>query len=255
VAAIDDVLAGRQLSSAPASVMPPTGAVPPPRVVGSTAVTRSVARPPVPRRRSKVAMVLLPFVALLAGAGIAAAVLQALSDQQPASTASAAEQRENGSIVLDADNYIGLPVDEVADKLTALGLTVQLEREETDDAVPDRVTGIDPDGEPLEPGDVVTVTYAVAPDGRGDSRGGSAGVTGAAVDDDAAETEPGTGDEAAATTEPEATDDPGTPTLPADPTTTEPTEPTPTGSSSSAPTTTTSAPATSTAAEDPAAVQ
>ena len=48
------------------------------------------------RRRAgaRVATVLLPLLALLAGAGIAAALLQALSDGPPASTASAAEQQE-----------------------------------------------------------------------------------------------------------------------------------------------------------------
>ena len=40
-------------------------------------------------------MALLPLVALLAGAGIAAGVLQAISDDPPASTAEAAEQRDS----------------------------------------------------------------------------------------------------------------------------------------------------------------
>jgi serine/threonine-protein kinase len=254
VAAIDDVLAGRELPAAPATVLPPAGTVPPPRAGASTAPTRSVSRPPAPRRRSKVAMVLLPFVALLAGAGIAAAVLQALSDGPPPSTASAAEQGENGSIVLDADNYIGLPVDEVADKLTALGLTVELAREVTDEAVPDRVTDVDPEGKPLEPGDVVTVTYAVAPGDPSDGRG-SAGVTGAAVGNDATEADPAPADEAVPTLEAEPTGDAVEPTLPAEPTTTAPTQPTTTAPETSDPTTTSSSAPATTTAGDASAVQ
>jgi len=184
VAAIDDVLAGRDLPAAPATVVPPAAAVPPPRSASAqNGDTLSVTRPPAPRRRTGVAMVLLPLLALLAGAGIAAGVLQALTDgAAPASTASAVEQRQ-GSIVLDAENYVGRPVHEVAEKLTALGLTVQLREVVTPDVVPDRVTGIDPAGVPLSSGDTVVVSYAEAPpDGRRSSDAGSA-VTGASVDE------------------------------------------------------------------------
>jgi serine/threonine-protein kinase len=147
-------------------------------------------RSPATRGRSRIATVLLPLLALLAGAGIAAALLQALADPQPASSAAAAEQRENGSIVLDADDYIGRPVGEVAERLTALGLDVELREEITEDTVPDRVIGVQPSGTSLEPGDRVIVTYAVAPaETSRDRTSGGSGVTGAAVGEEAAPTE------------------------------------------------------------------
>jgi serine/threonine-protein kinase len=183
VAAIDDVVAGRALPAAPATVVPPAGAVPPPRSVSAPiGATRSVARATAPGRRGRVATVLLPLLALLAGAGIAAAVLQVATDGgSPAATAAAAEQHQNGSIVLDAANYIGRPSGQVAEKLTALGLTVQLREQVTADTLPDRVTGIDPAGTPLSAGDTVVVSYAVAPPDSGRRTGGAAAVTGAAV--------------------------------------------------------------------------
>jgi serine/threonine-protein kinase len=191
VSAIDDVLAGRPLDGVPATVAVPlaaTGEMPRARAAGSA--RPGAVRSPVRRTRSKVATVLLPLLALLAGAGIAAALLQALADPQPSSTASAAEQRSNGSIVLDADDYIGRPVQEVTERLTALGLDVELREEITGDAVPDRVTGVEPTGTSLEPGDTVIVTFAVAPSQTGGpSSGGGSAVTGAAVDGGATPTE------------------------------------------------------------------
>jgi serine/threonine-protein kinase len=127
--------------------------------------------------------VLLPLLALLAGAGIAAALLQALSEGPPASTASASEQQDSGSIVLDAANYIGRPVNVVTQRLTALGLNVELREEVTSDAVPDRVTAVEPHGEFLAAGDTVTVTYAVAPPETPSSGRDGAAVSGAAVAD------------------------------------------------------------------------
>jgi serine/threonine-protein kinase len=161
VAAIDDVQAGRPLPAAPATVVPPGGAVPPPRPDGpATELTAGVSRPPAARRRSGTAMVLLPLLGLLAGAGIAVALLQALADDRPGSPAVAAEVRDTGSIILDAGEYVGRPVDAVVDALTRLGLDVQPRSEVREDVVADQVTGIEPDGEPLSPGDTVVVTYA-----------------------------------------------------------------------------------------------
>jgi hypothetical protein len=233
VAAIDDVLAGRALPAAPAAVVPPAAAVPPPRSASAAgAATRSVARPPAPRRRARVGMVLLPLLALLAGAGIAAAVLQALTDgTSPASTAAAAEQQQDGSIVLDADNYIGRPVDQVAEKLTGLGLTVRLREEVSDDALPDRVTGIDPAGTPLSSGDTVLVSYAVAPSDTV-RRSAGAAVTRAAVGNDAPATRTESASGTTSTAEAEVSDDAEVTTLPADPTVTQTTEPSADSSSS-----------------------
>jgi hypothetical protein len=167
-AAIDDILAGRPLPAAP-----PTVAVP--------AAVQSVVRPPAARRRNRAALVLLPVLGLLAGAGIAVALLLALSNHKgPGSPAEAAQQRQTGSLVLDAQDYVGRPVDDVAARLTGLGLQVQLKSEVRDDVVPDQVTGIAPEGRPLDAGDTVVVTYAVA-NAQDGARRDSAEATGAAV--------------------------------------------------------------------------
>jgi eukaryotic-like serine/threonine-protein kinase len=168
-AAIDDIVEGRPLAAGPETV---AVAVPP---------QRSVASPPAVRRRSRVAMILLPVLGLFAGAGIAVALLQGLADGgAPGSPAEAAEQRQAGSLVLDAGDYVGRPVDGVAERLTGLGLRVELRSEVRDDVVPDQVTRVDPIGQPLESGDTVVVTYAVAPAGSVAPRGGAV-VTGAAA--------------------------------------------------------------------------
>jgi serine/threonine-protein kinase len=167
-AAIDDILAGRPLPAAP-----PTVAVPAPGP--------SVARPPAPRRRNRAAMVLLPVLGLLAGAGIAVALLLALSRHDaPGSPAVAAEQHQTGSLVLDDQDYLGRPVDDVVARLTGLGLQVQLRSQVRNDVVPDQVTAIDPSGKALKVGDTVVVTYAVATAEDGARRDGAV-VTGAAV--------------------------------------------------------------------------
>jgi hypothetical protein len=242
-AAIDDIEAGRPLAAMPATVA--VAAAPP-----------AVVRPPAARRRSRTAMVLLPVLGLLAGAGIAVALLLALSNHAgPGSPAVAAETHGTGSLVLDAQDYVGRPVDDVASRLTGLGLQVQLKSEVRSDVVSDQVTAIDPAGKPLKAGDVVTVTYAVhnAEDG---ARRDSAGVTGAAV---GVATSSGAADQ---TTSGGPAADPSagaggssvgqgqgrdTTTLPASPTTSNPSNPgtTDTSTSASAPTTTDSASPTS----------
>jgi len=179
-AAVDDILAGRPLAAAPPTVAVPA-AVPAPR---------SVARPPAVRRRNRLAMVLLPILGLLAGAGIAVALLMALADDSPGAPAEAAEQRQAGSIILDARDYVGRPLDDVTARLTGLGLRVQLQSEVRDDVVPDQVTGVEPAGRPLESGDTVVVRYAVAQAGDGTDRDGTV-VTGAAVGDDGSSGEGG----------------------------------------------------------------
>jgi serine/threonine-protein kinase len=181
VAAIDDVQAGRPLPEAPATVAVPSGGVvPPPRSAGpDTLLTGSVARPPAARRRGRIAMVLLPLLGLLAGAGIAVALLQALSNDPTGSPAEAADQHDNGSIVLDAQQYIGRTIDEVVRRLTRLGLDVEPRGEVRDDVAPDEVTGVEPNGKPLAAGDTVVVTYATGAASGGGARNRPA-VTGAA---------------------------------------------------------------------------
>jgi hypothetical protein len=255
-AAVDDILAGRPLPEAPVTL-----AVPTPRP--------AVARPPMTRRRSRVAMVLLPLLGLLAGAGIAAALLLALTNNNThGSPAEAAEQRQAGSLVLDSQDFVGRPVDDVVARLTGLGLQVQLKSEIRDDVAPDQVTGIEPEGRALQAGDTVVVSYAVANASDGARRqtgvvpdAVTGAVTGAAVratvappstapDDQVTTVQEGTG-EAAPTTasgRPVATRT----SRPAEPTETKSVESDPSTSatsSSSAPKTPTQPPATSSATE------
>ncbi|WP_346620889.1 protein kinase domain-containing protein [Blastococcus montanus] len=170
-----------------------------------------VTRPPAARRRGRLAMVLLPLMGLLAGAGITAALLQSLTQEPPAPTVVAADQRTSGSIVLTEADHVGLPVAEVAERLAALGLTVTVRAEVRDDVVPDRVTGIDPAGRPLRAGDQVVVRYAVAAQSRIVR---APAVTGAAVDRPAPAPEPAAVDDPPA---PVVTSEAPPTTLPATP--------------------------------------
>ncbi len=179
-AAIDDVLEGRVLPEPPT---PPTQAVAAVGAAGDPGTGATVFGPPPPRRAGRLVMAFLPLVALLAGAGIAAGVLQTLSDGAPAATAQAAEQRETTSILLTAADHVGRPVDEVAAELAALGLVVERRAEPSSVAPRDTVTGLSPTGRQLRAGDVVVLRYAVAaprtavPGGDGVGSGG-ARVTG-----------------------------------------------------------------------------
>ncbi|HEY0127418.1 MAG TPA: serine/threonine protein kinase, partial [Blastococcus sp.] len=180
VAAIDDVQAGRPLTAAPPTVGV-AAAVVAPDPGPETVTTGPATRPPVERRPNRVAMMLLPLLGLLAGAGIAVALLLALADDSAGSTAVAAEQREAGSIVLDAGEFVGRPVDEVVRRLTGLGLDVEPRAEPRNDVVPDQVTAIEPDGEPLAAGDTVVVTYAAPDPAQVDGPSSRPAATGAAV--------------------------------------------------------------------------
>jgi serine/threonine-protein kinase len=153
-------------------------------------------------------MVLLPLLGLLAGGAIAVAVLQALSGEVQ-SPAAAATPRGAGSVVLDGEDYVGRPIDEVRNALLELGLDVQPIGVARSDVPPGEVLDIDPSGEPLDDGDTVVVTYAVAPSGPsgppGTGRGG--GATGAAVGDGPAVPEAEPSDQAPVAEEPLPTDD------------------------------------------------
>jgi eukaryotic-like serine/threonine-protein kinase len=178
VQAIEDVIAGRELPEPPRTVSA-ARVIPRAAQEGrhSTHDTGPVVRPPVRRRRrAGLAMVLLPLLGLLAGAGIAAAVLTAVTSGSP-DTAAAAQQRQSGSIVFDAKDFLGRPVDQVTQQLSALGLNVELRADPGADVAPGMVTDVQPTAG-LAPGDTVVVRYAArAPDtGRGMSP-----VTGAAV--------------------------------------------------------------------------
>ena len=256
LAAIDDIQAGRPLAAAPTTV---AVALPGPREPDTdTGATRAVSRPPTARHRSRVAMVILPVLGLLAGAGIAVALLQALTDNTPASPANAAEQLDSGSIVLDAGQYIGDPVGEVAERLTELGLDVELRQQARDDVAPDRVTAVAPDGRPLSAGDTVFVTYAVreAADrpqgGGGRATAPSSSEAPAPAPEAPAQVEVGTPDDVAEATptDVEAVEEAAPTAPPADATQTEPETPTTTTTTSppasETTTTTTTPPATDT---------
>ncbi|TQN40668.1 serine/threonine-protein kinase [Blastococcus colisei] len=269
VAAIDDVQAGRPPAPYPPTVAVPAGAlvpggpgpdgVPSPRPSGSgTRRTGTVARPPAGRRRNRAAMLLLPLLGLLAGAGIAVALLLALTDDTAGAPAEAAEQRNSGSLVLDADEYIGRPVEEVVRRLTRLGLDVQPRGEARDDVVPDQVTGVEPAGQPLSPGDTVVVRYATGnaasgggtdrPVVTGAARGGSTPVQEEVEQVPVEDPAPGTTPSTAAP----ATSAPATPTLAGTPTTSRSTPTTsPTTSQSTGSETPTSASTSTTTATSP----
>jgi serine/threonine-protein kinase len=188
VAAIEDVLAGREIPPAPVTraVDLPAGAVMAPAASGAQVrpmrVTGGFTRPPVAPRRSRVPVVLMPLLGLLAGAGIAAGLLHALADGTPASPAAAAEQHQDAGIVLKAADYIGRDVDDVVADLEALGLAVDKRAQAAPDTVPGMVTDVRPAGRELATGQTVVVYYAEDAT-RSSSRAGEvrSAVTGAAV--------------------------------------------------------------------------
>ena len=168
VTAIETVLAGRPLldDPTPTTSVRPAGALPPPGG-GSPATGRTagVHRPPSHRRRrgSRFAVVLLPLLGLVAGAGIAAVVLQAIGQDKPTATASAADATQNTSFVLRAGDYVGRPVNDVVRELSARGLVVQGQPVPTAATTAGRVVDVQPDVQPVTRGDSVVVSYAVSP--------------------------------------------------------------------------------------------
>ncbi len=288
LAAVEAVRDGRSIEPAPETVVatpvPSTAPVVAPaaarrRPPGARArrhrapAGASSAGPPGRRRRNRVAVVLLPLLGLLAGAGIAAMVLQGIAGNGNPPPAEAAQQRDETAIVLDEDDFVGRPADEVAVQLAALGLTVQRETRESADAEPGTVIGVQPTGRELEPGATVVIVVATAPDAAGGAGGdggatsdGGAGGAGTVTGGTPAEpstapadggapdpgtdeaTDPGTGaaggegegeeEPAAGTTAPAEETDPAepTPTEAEEPETTQPSEPaeTPAGSSTAA---------------------
>ncbi|WP_236830919.1 serine/threonine-protein kinase [Blastococcus sp. KM273128] len=108
-------------------------------------------------------VVLLPLVAfLLLGAGAIVLVPDAGPDS--GDTASAAADPSAGEgVVLEPGDLLGRPVAEVAAELGALGLAVRQVQDPTDGSTPGTVTGVDPAGSLLRPGDVVRLAVAVRP--------------------------------------------------------------------------------------------
>ncbi|MGY1777462.1 serine/threonine protein kinase [Geodermatophilus sp. SYSU D00804] len=244
---------------------PPTQAAPGPSgVLPGPGGPRRSSPPPPPRHR--VAAVLVPLLALLLGAGLAGVVFTALGDDPGSPTVVAAQTRDSeDGVVLEAGDYVGRPIDDVATQLSALGLGVERREQVTGSAVPGRVLGVSPEGVRLEPGDDVVVTFAVAPAGGRGSRpaptgqggdGGVSAVTGDSTPGTVVEPVPPATDPAPGTAVPEPTEA-ATPTTttapgssatgsPSDTTTTTPATPTGTTATSSS-TPTSSSPVTGTA--------
>ena len=170
VAAIDDLLAGHELPPVQRTdtqsfwLLPDAAAL-----AGASPATGETRRPPATAsRQGRATRLLVPLAALLVGAGLTAALLQGLAPTDPQTTASAAEVTGSASappeaVVLEAEDYLGRPVDAVQAQLQAMGLQVQLESVETDSADPDTVVDVAPLSARLRAGQTVLVSYAVAP--------------------------------------------------------------------------------------------
>ncbi|HEV7871754.1 MAG TPA: serine/threonine protein kinase, partial [Modestobacter sp.] len=140
---------------------------------------------PAPRPEGRLGRLLVPVVALLVGAGLAALVLQAVTPTVSETTAATAQVTGTASaapdaLVLARADFVGRPVDSVRAQLEAMGLQVRLEEVETAAADPDTVVDVAPLSVRLQAGQTVLVSYAVAP-AAGSRSGNSSRVPGEAV--------------------------------------------------------------------------
>jgi serine/threonine-protein kinase len=160
VAAVEDALSGRDLPAAPATVavVVPMATAPP----EAPARTTGGVRVPPPRRRlgRRLAMILVPLLTLLTGAAVAGVVVQGIVGNDRPPPAVAAETKDHTTYTLDASDYVGRPVDEVAIQLAALGLSVVRKADPVALGPANAVTAVSPTGRKLRPGDVVTLSYA-----------------------------------------------------------------------------------------------
>jgi eukaryotic-like serine/threonine-protein kinase len=154
-AAVDDVLAGRDV---PAAELGDEGT----RPLAVWSDEARVAPPPAPRRPLR-SRILGPAVALLAGAGIAVAAISVLAPPTPVPQAAATtdESELDPSSVVVAADLVGRPVDDVESELAGIGLRVERVAEQTARAEAGTVLAVTPSGA-LTQGDLVRVTYAVA---------------------------------------------------------------------------------------------
>jgi uncharacterized membrane protein YgcG len=186
VAAIDDLLAGRHLPPVQRTdtqsfwLLPDAAAL-----AGAAPATGATRRPDAPAPKGRVGRMLVPLMALLLGAGIAALVLQALTPSAPPETTAATVEVTGSAsatpeeLVLAREEYLGRPVDAVRAQLEAMGLVVQLEEVTTRSADPDTVVDVAPLSARLQSGQTVLVSYAVAP--RSSSRASSSAPKGPSV--------------------------------------------------------------------------
>jgi uncharacterized membrane protein YgcG len=186
VAAIDDLLAGRHLPPVQRTdtqsfwLLPDAAAL-----AGAAPATGATRRPDARAPKGRVGRMLVPLMALLLGAGIAALVLQALTPSAPPETTAATVEVTGSAsatpeeLVLAREEYLGRPVDAVRAQLEAMGLVVQLEEVTTRSADPDTVVDVAPLSARLQTGQTVLVSYAVAP--RSSSRASSSAPRGPSV--------------------------------------------------------------------------
>jgi serine/threonine-protein kinase len=164
VEAIDELQAGRVLAPVQHTDTQSFWLLPD---AGASAVTGAGRRAPAPER-GRVGRLLVPLMALLVGAGLAALVLQTLMPTAPNPTAATVEVTGTATpspdaLVLASADYLGRPVDAVRAQLEAMGLLVQLATVTTADAGAGTVVDVAPLSARLQAGQTVLVTYAVAP--------------------------------------------------------------------------------------------
>jgi serine/threonine-protein kinase len=184
----------------PAAPAPAPAVVPAAAAVAAAgpAVSPEPPRSTRPTRRRR-ALVLVPLLAVLV-VGLVVGLLVLLrpdgAGDRPAQAAgrSAPPSADTGespaaatAIVLDAADHVGRPADDVEADLTALGLTVARQTEETTAVEPGTVAGLDPVGVALRPGDPVTIAVAGAPPGPGPSPAGDGAAEDGAAEDGSVE--------------------------------------------------------------------
>jgi len=163
VAAVDEVLAGRQLPPVQRTDTQSFWLLP------DAATYSGASRAPAAASAGagRMGRVLVPLLALLVGAGLAAAVLQTVAPVgETTATAAAigvgapapADETAQPVTVRPAD-YVGRPLAAVQAQLEGLRLVVQLEEVPTDASEPGTVVDL----APLADGTTVVVSYAVAP--------------------------------------------------------------------------------------------
>ncbi|WP_237492130.1 serine/threonine protein kinase [Modestobacter sp. L9-4] len=161
VAAVDEVLAGRQLPPVQRTDTQSFWLLPD---AGASAVSASAVAP---ARSGRMGKVLVPLLALLVGAGLAAGVLQTVAPGgETAATAASVDlgpvapvEQTTGPVQIDPADYLDRPLAAVQAQLEGLGLVVQTEEIPTTSEDPGTVVDV----APLADGTTVVVSYAVAP--------------------------------------------------------------------------------------------
>ena len=164
VAAVDEVLAGRQLPPVQRTDTQSFWLLPDAAAYSGASTARAAATT---SGGSRLSRMLVPVLALLVGAGVATAVLQTVSPGgETTATAAAIGAGAPGPVAptsepveVRAADHIGRPVAAVQAQLEGLGLLVQLEEVVTGDAEPGTVVDV----AVLPDGATVVLRFAVAP--------------------------------------------------------------------------------------------